>query len=71
MALVKKSDKVTNYYLPVVLNNWKTNWYYDDEQTLMKAFRQLKYIYGKEENPKIKPLAPVVCEDIEKGCENL
>lgn len=57
--LIKKCKKITNYYLPVVILTKngliRSNWFYEDENTLYKAYRQLKFL-----NLNIKPLFPVV-----------
>ena len=54
--LVKRSKKATNYVLPVCMSNgFKTNWYYENESQLFRAYNQLKSI-----NIGIKPLYPVV-----------
>ena len=61
--LVKTSDKITGYVLPVIIefnNNKiiKRNRYYDSECSLFKAYRQLKAI-----NCRMKPLYPVVYDN--------
>ena len=55
--LIKRSNKVTNYCLPVIIvkSETKVNWYYENEYTLFKAYEQLKRI-----NIGIKPLYPVI-----------
>lgn len=53
--LVKRSDKITNYTIPVIINNFRTIWYYDCESDCFKAYWQLKKINGV-----IKPLYPVI-----------
>lgn len=62
MALIKTSDKVTNFVLPVILSTkkgyLKINRYYDNESILFKAYYQLKKI-----NCSIKPLYPIVYEN--------
>ena len=47
LGLVKRADKPTNFVLPVYVNGYKTNWYYDCEHDLFKAYYQLKAIRGK------------------------
>lgn len=44
--LVKRSNKKTNYILPVTIKktNFKTYWYYDNEYQLFSAYRQLMKI---------------------------
>ncbi len=41
--LVKRSNKKTNYILPVLIkkSNFRTFWYYDTEYQLFSAYRQL------------------------------
>lgn len=64
--LIKRSKVVTNFVLPVIINmNYKTNFYYDTENTLFKAYRQLKAI-----NSKIVPLHPVIYGNAIKEYEN-
>lgn len=62
MALIKTSDKITNFVLPVILYTkkgyLKINRYYDNESILFKAYYQLKKI-----NCSIKPLYPIVYEN--------
>ena len=55
--LIKRSNKPTNYCLPVVIvkSGIQINWFYDTEYLLWKAYEQLKKI-----NIGIKPLYPVV-----------
>ena len=55
--LVKRSNKVTNYFLPVIIikSETKVNWYYENEFMLFKAYEQLKRI-----NIGIKPLYPII-----------
>ena len=56
MALIKRSESITNFVLPVKINGYLTNWYYEDEKTLFKAYRQLRGI----KNENIKALYPVI-----------
>lgn len=44
--LVKRSNKKTNYILPVTIkkSNFHTYWYYDNEYSLFRAYEQLKAI---------------------------
>jgi len=44
--LVKRSNKKTNYILPVIIkkSNFKIYWYYDNEYNLFRAYEQLKRI---------------------------
>lgn len=63
MALIKTSDKVTDYVLPVKIktdngNLIYKNRYYSDEITLFKAYSQLKAIKGR-----VIPLYPVILEN--------
>ena len=55
--LIKRSNKPTNYVLPVFIKNRtiKINWYYDNEYLLFSAYRQLKVL-----NIGIIPSYPVV-----------
>lgn len=54
--LIKKESRETPYCLPVVINGkYKTNFYYDCEFTLFKAYRQLKAIKSN-----IHPLYPII-----------
>lgn len=58
--LVNRSKVPTNYILPVIIfnknnKNYKTNFYYDNEHLLFKAYYQLKKI-----NCNIKPSYPIV-----------
>lgn len=55
--LVKRSNKITNFCLPVIIvkTRIKVNWYYDNEYLLFSAYNQLKKI-----NIGIKPLYPVI-----------
>lgn len=55
--LVKKSNIPTKYILPVLITgtNYKTNFYYDSENNLFKAYKQYKAINGK-----VKPLYPII-----------
>lgn len=53
--LVKKSDKITRFTLPVTINSFKTIWYYENESDVFKAYFQLRKINGV-----IKPLYPVI-----------
>ncbi len=57
MALIKRSNKKTNFALPVTIrkNNFKTLWYYDNEYSLFSAYRQLLKI-----NIGIIPSYPVI-----------
>lgn len=59
MALIQRSRKPTNYVLPVKIINgkktFKTNFYYEDEKTLYKAYNQLLHIKSN-----FKPLHPIV-----------
>lgn len=59
MALIKQSDKVTNYVLPVFISTGKgylkRNRYYDCEYDLWRAYYQLKKI-----KTKIIPSYPVI-----------
>lgn len=44
--LIKRCKHRTCFYIPVTFkkNNYSTFWYYDDENTLFRAFYQLKYL---------------------------
>ena len=53
--LVRRSNIITRFTLPVVIKNYKTIWYYDCENDCFKAYWQLKKINGL-----IKPLYPVI-----------
>ena len=55
--LIKRSNKKTNFVLPVILknSNTKVNWYYDNEYLLFSAYRQLKKI-----NIGIIPREPII-----------
>ncbi len=56
--LIKRSDTITNYVLPVMFSSgYRTYWYYDNEYFLFKAYNQLRKINGK-----IKPGYPLVME---------
>ena len=55
--LVKRSNKETKYVLPVIIKGYKKNFYYESENDLNKAYRQLKAIKGY-----IKPSYPIVYE---------
>ncbi len=57
MALVRRSNKKTNYILPVIIkkSNFHTYWYYDNEFYLFRAYNQLKNI-----NIGIVPSYPIV-----------
>lgn len=59
MALIKQSDKVTKYVLPVFISTGKgylkRNRYYDCEYDLWRAYYQLKKI-----KTKIIPSYPVI-----------
>lgn len=59
--LIKTSNCITNFVLPVVLSTkkgyLKVNRYYDNEFKLFSAYRQLKAINGY-----MKPLFPVIYE---------
>lgn len=61
VALIKTSISETNFYLPVNVltsNGYvKKIRYYENEATLFKAYRQLKFINSN----KMIPLYPVVC----------
>ena len=61
MALVKTSNKPTNYVLPISIKTEKGYVkklrYYDNEYMLFKAYRQLKAIKGN-----LIPLYPVIYE---------
>lgn len=63
--LIKHSLSPTNFCLPVMYsrgnNVYKVNWFYSDEVTLWKAYRQLKYC-----NCYFKPLYPIVYEKDEE-----
>lgn len=63
MCLVKTSKVITDYVLPVYVDNgnkrYKFNRYYECESDLFKAYYQLKKI-----NCKIKPLYPVIYGEI-------
>ena len=62
MGLIKTSDSITNYCLPVILSTkkgyLKVNRYYDNESILFKAYYQLKKL-----NCAMKPLYPVVYDN--------
>ena len=62
MSLIKTSKVITDFYLPVIIysrkGSFKTNRYYNNENELFKAYRQLKAIKSKN----IKPLYPVVID---------
>ncbi len=62
MGLIKTSDNITNYVLPVILKTKKgymrINRYYDNESILYKAYYQLKNI-----NCALKPLYPIVYDN--------
>ena len=55
--LIKRSNKITNYVLPVYIKNKtiKINWYYDNEYILYSAYRQLKTL-----KIDIIPLYPII-----------
>lgn len=54
--LIRRSDSITNYVLPVVFTSgYRTYWYYDNEALLFKAYNQLKKINGK-----IKAFYPLI-----------
>ncbi len=63
--LIKHSLKPTNFCLPVAFCKngccKKMYWYYDDEVTLWKAYRQLKHA-----KCCYKPLYPIVYENVEE-----
>lgn len=62
--LIKHLSSPTNFCLPVVYCKdgkcFKIYWYYFDEITLWKAYRQLKYA-----NCCYKPLYPIIYDDLE------
>lgn len=60
--LIKRAKFPTRFMLPVIINNkngssFKTNFYYESESILFKAYRQLKFI-----NCNIRPLYPIIDE---------
>lgn len=61
--LIKHLSKPTNYCLPILyIKNgkyYKVFWYYNDEITLWKAYKQLKYL-----DICYKPLYPIVYESV-------
>lgn len=63
--LIKHLSKPTNYCLPVIYCKngycYKTNWFYENEEQLFKAYYQLKRV-----NCCYKPLYPIVYEEIEE-----
>lgn len=63
--LIKHLSSPTNYCLPVTYskngNCFKVNWFYPDEITLWKAYKQLKYV-----KCCFKPLYPIVYEKDEE-----
>lgn len=56
MSLVRRSEKQTNFQLPVLVNGYKCYWYYDNEYLLYKAYRQLKAMNSN----KIIPSYPII-----------
>ena len=60
--LIKHLSSPTNFCLPVTYSKdgcyFKVNWFYPDEVTLFKAYRQLKYA-----KCCFKPLYPIVYEN--------
>ena len=63
--LIRHSLKPTNYCLPInYFKNgkvYKTYWFYDDEVTLWKAYKQLKYV-----KCCYSPLYPIIYESVEE-----
>lgn len=63
--LIKHLSSPTNYCLPVTYsrngNYYKTNWFYESEEVLWKAYRQLKFV-----NCCYKPLYPIIYENVEE-----
>lgn len=56
--LIQRSQKETNFVLPVFFSSgYRTYWFYDNENLLFKAYNQLKKINGK-----IKAGYPLVIE---------
>lgn len=55
--LIKRSNKITDYYMTVIIlkTGTKVNWYYENEYQLYSAYNQLKKI-----KIGIKPLYPVI-----------
>ena len=58
MLVSRSKKKETDFILPVKIGDYFTHWYYDDSNTLFKAYYQLKRINGK-----IKAYYPIIISD--------